>query len=68
MTIAQYIPTGGDGLVPLFFDVNFTYAIDWPTFNYSQFESLVFAGAIFSTSNMNISYFNISSKAFRISI
>ena len=66
--MAQYIPSGGDGLVPLYFDINFTYPIDWTQFNYSQFESITFAGAVFSTSNMNISYFNISSKAFRISI
>jgi hypothetical protein len=35
MTLSQYIPPGGNGLVPLYFDLNFTFAIDWPNFNYS---------------------------------
>ena len=68
MTLTRYVPSGGSGLVPLMFNLNFTYAIDWATFDMATFANYAFGGSLYTLDSFNITYTNLSSRAFRVTI
>ena len=68
MTLTRYLPNGGSGLAPLMFNLNFTQPIDWTTFDMASFSNYAFGGSLYTLSNFNITYANISSRSFRVTI
>lgn len=68
MTLSQYNPYVSSGLFPLMFDLNFTFPIDWNNFNFAIFQTISFGGSMYTTNNFNITYTNLTSKMYRITI
>ena len=68
MTLSRFIPSGAAGLAPLTFDLNFTYSLNWSTFVYPDFQSITFAGSTYSINDFNVTYSNLTSRMYRITI
>lgn len=68
MTLTQFAPSGGNGLVPLMVDLNFTFALNWTNLVMANFQSIVFYASSLTASNFNITYLQLSPMTFRITI
>jgi hypothetical protein len=46
MTLSRFIPLNISALTPLMFDLNFTFNIDWDTFDMKSFEIITLGSGL----------------------